>query len=82
MANKKKKKDGPSLGPSLAKEGIPCICSKCKTPLGNFLSCGDNGDVIVVCTKCKSHRMVSNAQLLEIEEDPEDYNIPVQCEKY
>lgn len=85
MANTKKKKEMPSLGLGatccfVEKHGIPCICAKCKTSLGNFLGYEDHSGVLVVC-KCGRKCLIPNGLLLEIEENPKDYEIPLKCEE-
>jgi hypothetical protein len=63
------------------KNGVPVVCGSCKALLGGFRAYDDNGGVVMVCPKCKADCLVPNGLLLEIEEDPSAFDLPVPASK-
>ena len=59
--------------------GVPVICIKCKAPLGNFRSFDDHSGIIIVCPKCKKDVEIENNTLLDVEENPGDWNLPLEA---
>jgi hypothetical protein len=61
---------------------MKCSCKNCATEVGDFYSSDDHGGVIVACPSCEKQLYIPNGLLMEVEENPEDFDLPLLLEVY